>query len=118
MAVAPAYAWTGWYVGFNAGGVWSDPSGFVTDVTSCTLAGSCAAGRVLSVPASLALASSLGTGSNRRSGFIGGGQVGYNWQAQNWLLGIEGDLEYFDARSSLSEPELSRPAIQLQFQTP
>jgi outer membrane immunogenic protein len=28
------------------------------------------------------------------SGFTGGGQAGYNWQAGKWLFGIEGDISY------------------------
>jgi outer membrane immunogenic protein len=65
---APApFSWTGFYLGGNAGGVWTH--GSVTD----TLTG-----------ASL-------IGSN--SGFIGGGQLGYNWQISNWVLGIEGEFD-------------------------
>ena len=34
-----------------------------------------------------------------RDGFIGGGQIGYNWQfAPNWLFGIEADISYTDFR--------------------
>ena len=28
-----------------------------------------------------------------RNGFIGGGQVGYNWQFNNWVTGIEADIQ-------------------------
>jgi outer membrane immunogenic protein len=63
----PPFSWTGFYLGGNAGGVWTDRS--VTD----TLTG-----------ASL-------IGSN--SGFIGGGQLGYNWQISNWVWGIEGEFD-------------------------
>jgi outer membrane immunogenic protein len=31
--------------------------------------------------------------SNDISGFVGGGQVGYNWQAGQWVFGIEGDFQ-------------------------
>ena len=27
-------------------------------------------------------------------GFIGGGQVGYNWRAQNWVWGLEADFQW------------------------
>lgn len=26
-------------------------------------------------------------------GFVGGGQVGYNWQSGNWVFGVEGDFQ-------------------------
>src|SRR5215218_7994906 len=37
------------------------------------------------------------------SGFIGGGQIGYNWQfAPNWLIGVEGDFTWTDLGQSSS----------------
>src|SRR5262245_51931728 len=34
-----------------------------------------------------------GWSDNSDSAFVGGGQIGYNWQfAPNWLIGIEGDI--------------------------
>ena len=30
--------------------------------------------------------------SDGDSGFLGGGQIGYNWQIHQWVLGIEGDF--------------------------
>ncbi len=30
----------------------------------------------------------------RNSGFLGGGQVGYNWQRKRYVVGIEGDFDY------------------------
>src|SRR5215475_3072953 len=33
----------------------------------------------------------LGVG-NTGSGFIGGGQVGYNYQINQWVFGLEGDI--------------------------
>jgi outer membrane immunogenic protein len=39
------------------------------------------------------------------SGFLGGGQIGYNYQ-WNWLvLGIEGDIGYMDIRGGDHEPD-------------
>lgn len=33
-------------------------------------------------------------GDNTQQGFIGGGQLGYNWQfAPNWVFGVEGDFQ-------------------------
>ncbi len=68
--VAPAPAnWAGLYLGGNAGGASSrNRSSFV------------------------------GSGANEffnlsPDGFIGGGQVGYNWQAANWVAGIEADIQ-------------------------
>jgi opacity protein-like surface antigen len=65
---APLYNWTGWYVGANIGGAWSDSA--LTD-------------------------SALGVGFNLGgTGFIGGLQTGYNLQTGNFLYGVEGDFDW------------------------
>jgi outer membrane immunogenic protein len=66
-AVVPPFSWNGCYAGANAGGV----SGHVhEDIT---------------VPG-LAVIDTSGT----RSGFIGGGQIGCNWQYDpHWVFGVE-----------------------------
>jgi outer membrane immunogenic protein len=69
---APAFSWTGFYLGIHAGYGWSNSTATVTD-SSGTLA-----------PASL---------DQNGDGFIGGGQIGYNWQfAPNWVVGVEADI--------------------------
>jgi outer membrane immunogenic protein len=64
MLPLPVYNWTGFYIGGNLGGAWT--SGTLTDnFTGASL-----------------------TGNN--SGFIGGGQIGYNWQVSpQFVLGVE-----------------------------
>src|ERR1019366_3983209 len=34
------------------------------------------------------------------NGFIGGGQLGYNWQRGTWLYGLEGDIQFSNERGS------------------
>jgi outer membrane immunogenic protein len=60
----PFYNWTGFYIGGNLGGAWE--TGSLTDnFTGASF-------------------------SNTRSGFIGGGQIGYNWQVSPvFVLGVE-----------------------------
>jgi outer membrane immunogenic protein len=61
----PVYNWTGFYIGGNLGGASS--SGTLTDNFT---------------------GASLTSGSH--TGFIGGGQIGYNWQlSPQWVLGVE-----------------------------
>jgi len=62
--------WSGWYIGGNIGGSF----GIASD--SATLAG---------VP--------VGGGSPRLDGVVGGGQIGYNWQANAWVFGLEADIQ-------------------------
>ena len=34
------------------------------------------------------------------NGFIGGGQLGYNWQQGAWVFGLEGDIQFSNERKS------------------
>jgi len=83
IAVAPAFSWTGCYVGLQAGATFGRVSGF--DGTSGFL------------PAK----------ANTR-GFEGGGQVGCNYQMGQFVVGGEGDLW---GSSSRGTAPLSRPII-------
>jgi outer membrane immunogenic protein len=65
--VAPPFSWTGFYVGANLGGGWA----------SSTLSDSFTG-------------ASLG---NSSSGFVGGGQLGYNYQIGNFVVGPEWTFE-------------------------
>ena len=97
-AVAPvAYGWTGFYGGFNAGGAWGH-----SDVTTTTLdppvtyfAGT-----------STGAIAAAGAQSPKTSGFTGGVQLGYNWQAGGAVFGIETDFSYFRQRGSSSATAL------------
>jgi outer membrane immunogenic protein len=91
--VQPIWAWTGFYIGANAG--WVDSVGqTITNTGTDTGAGGLGAG--LNTFGAIPLTVNV---NNR--GFIGGGQVGYNWQiGPNWVWGLEGDLAGVGAKSS------------------
>ena len=89
-AVTPEPLWKGFYIGLNAGGTWSNnntinsstwllfqPAGSADNYTAAILSG----------PQS----------SSSAGGFIGGGQIGYNWQARyagyNFITGVEADMQ-------------------------
>ena len=65
----PPFSWTGFYLGGNIGAAWAN-----RDVTD-TFVGA-----------------NFGTGNNNGV-FIGGGQVGYNWQIGYAVLGVEWDID-------------------------
>jgi outer membrane immunogenic protein len=79
---APVYSWTGCYLGGSVGGAWRQ-----SDTTSITFVdGGSGAG-----PA--AAAGALPTAFNSSgSSWIGGGQLGCNYQTSNWVYGIETDI--------------------------
>jgi outer membrane immunogenic protein len=89
----PAYNWTGWYVGANAGYAWSNNS-----LNSSATAGPCdpAAGGGCTATPNYSTLSAIGSTFSvalKTSGFIGGGQVGYNWQSANFVAGLEADIQ-------------------------
>lgn len=76
------YNWTGFYMGANLGGAWESTT--VTDPFFGVQF------------------------SNNRSGFIGGGQIGYNWQlSPQFVFGIEGTFDGADIRSTETALSLS-----------
>ncbi len=80
-APAPVYNWTGWYAGVNLGASFGRVK---TDFNAdpVTLGG------ILTIP-----------GFSQSDilypdGFIGGGQIGYNWQVSPiWVIGLEADIQ-------------------------
>jgi outer membrane immunogenic protein len=85
----PPCIWCGWYVGVNAGYNWSGSNEVSTTSTPVLVPGG-----GINVAFSNAL-NSLGTfnSGTRQQGFIGGGQVGYNWQLNSIVAGIETDIQ-------------------------
>lgn len=89
--VSPAYNWSGFYLGVHAGYTFGEDE----DITTTGQA----AGNIANVaggarPARVNL---------DREGFIGGGQMGYNWQVgPNWVLGLEADISYVDIRRDVT----------------
>ena len=97
--VARVTMWTGFYIGLNAGDTWDDNhsvdtlgrpiQGFLDGVGSGSFASYSAAAATGST--------SFGNGNNGR--FIGGGQIGYNWQFGHGLAGFEADIDGLSSHS-------------------
>lgn len=70
--MAPLYNWTGFYIGLNAGYSWGRQDNDLVDAaTGVTIL----------------------SNSDNLNGFIGGGQIGYNWQVNQWVFGLEADFQ-------------------------
>lgn len=95
MPVAEVWNWTGFYVGLNAGSAWSDNSrNYSTPFTTPgNVFANCAspAGFAPLVIAPGANPFDISSGCGGSNSFIGGGQIGYNWQAGTWVFGLEAD---------------------------
>lgn len=85
---APAFTWTGFYAGVNAGYAWADSSADSFYVPP---------GGVPGFPGAFGTVS-YGSDSSD-GGFTGGGQIGYNWQFGSFVVGAEADLQYADLGS-------------------
>jgi outer membrane immunogenic protein len=98
-AMVEVWNWTGFYIGGNVGYSWG------RERTDGSLAGTQdvsifrTAGPTLISSVTTALAIPL-TGRANMDGFIGGGQIGYNWQSSKWVLGLEADLQGSDERAT------------------
>jgi len=87
-APIPVYNWSGCYIGANAGGKWGK---FNRDVTAGTF------------PA-VTVFGFDGVNDDFDSSFMGGGQIGCQWQSGAWVWGIEGDFDGTDLRRSFIAP--------------
>ena len=84
MPPAPVWNWTGFYIGLNGGYSWGHSSrdlNFFNPINGVTFA------------------TAAGTGRNLTGGVFGG-QLGYNWQAANWVFGIETDAQWTGQKGS------------------
>jgi outer membrane immunogenic protein len=80
---APAYSWTGFYIGVNAGWGW-DVTQFQYNVTGATPATASSGGLPAASPFSFT-----------PNGALAGGTIGYNWQfSPSWAFGLEADWDW------------------------
>lgn len=80
--VPVVYNWTGFYAGINAGYGFGGSGNVLT------------AGQAAPNAAEIGAGIRPGSVSLDNSGFIGGGQIGYNWQFGSIVAGIEADADY------------------------
>jgi len=99
--VPPPFTWTGFYVGLNAGGIWSSGSRSATLFDPGSVFG----------PGVLTASFPGGLG-NGNAGFIGGGQAGYNWQTGAFVLGVETDFQgtTLSKKTNIAGPSFLGPA--------
>jgi len=85
----PVYNWTGWYAGVNAGyGSGRAATSLATNDAEAAFVGP------------LPFAPNPLPGTLHPNGFIGGGQIGYNYQFGNLVAGLETDLSYAGLRKT------------------
>ena len=86
--------WAGPYIGINGGAAWHR---MALDSTG--------------------LFGSYGSASIRTTGGTFGGQVGYNWQSQNFVYGLEADANWIDAKRSIQQNANNGLGVPATFDT-
>jgi outer membrane immunogenic protein len=78
------YDWSGFYIGPNIGYGWgqSHDTSTITNTAGMTLF--------------------TNTDKTSMNGVVGGGQIGYNWQMQRMVVGLEADIQGVDEKGSRS----------------
>jgi outer membrane immunogenic protein len=84
-AAEPIWTWTGFYIGAHAGAGWGTAESTLTSI---------------SAPGFPAVPVNLPFAQNSRSGFLGGGQVGYNYQSGWAVFGVQGDIAGMDVKGT------------------
>jgi outer membrane immunogenic protein len=87
---APAYNWTGCYVGANGGGAWDSMSFNIGNNNSTFFGPAFAAG---ATPSQY---------NESSSGGIVGAQAGCNWQSSAWVYGLEADADWANLKNTQS----------------
>lgn len=82
----PVFTWTGFYGGEAAGYSWMDGSAKRTAPDGLFSMAFDAASSAFTV--------ANGASAKQPHGIIGGGQIGFNYQIQSFVFGVEGDLSY------------------------
>jgi outer membrane immunogenic protein len=70
--IVPIFTWSGFYLGANGGYMWG----------------------------SAQWSGGAGDFENSPAGFMAGGTLGYNIQTGNWVWGVEGDIDYVNAKDT------------------
>jgi outer membrane immunogenic protein len=81
-AVAPIYSWAGFYIGLNGGGGSARKCWDINNLAGAPV-----------VPA-------FREGCHDATGGLVGGQIGYRWQATNWVFGLEAQGDWADLTGS------------------
>lgn len=83
--IVPVFSWTGWYIGGNVGGSWADvPETFGIPLFALNIANKATS-----------------------TSIIGGGQIGYNYQMDHVVLGVEADLDWRNNNNNFSCPVIA-----------
>jgi outer membrane immunogenic protein len=79
--IAAVYDWSGFYIGLNGGGASSRECYTIFSVAGAAV-------------------NPNSEGCHSATGAVAGGQIGYRWQASNWVFGVEGQGDWANLKGS------------------
>jgi len=95
-----AYSWTGCYIGGNVG--WAHEHDKLRTVVPAAPPNNINATAITAI-------TNAGLATISGDGVTGGGQVGCNWQNGMWVWGVEGDIDFLDAKATRNTGNVVEP---------
>ncbi|GLR88055.1 outer membrane protein [Bradyrhizobium iriomotense] len=92
VAPAPIYNWAGLYIGLNGGGASSHNCWDINGL-DFILSGTI-----------FPISPAVSEGCHNATGGLAGGQIGYRWQASNWVFGLEAQGDWANLKGSNASP--------------
>ena len=98
--IEPVASWTGFYIGINGGGEWGRTNTSWSNSPATGFFGPALAGSLIAT-----------AGSNRisNSGWLAGGHAGYLFETGKIIFGLEGSVDWMNARGSVSNTVFLAP---------
>ena len=85
----PAFTWAGLYLGGQIGFAWANDTGYTSNTGPITNQIGPGVGTFVTTVVPAGTFSSVAN----PSGVIGGAHLGYTWQVNQWVLGLEGEID-------------------------
>lgn len=109
----PTPIWTGFYAGLNAGGTWGGNTQLAINSSYAGTQNPSIGANYTGVMSALGATRNVGAGIG---GFIGGGQIGYNYQlAQRFVVGFETDIQGITGASASGQSSSVVPLQGIYF---
>jgi outer membrane immunogenic protein len=97
--IVTPWSWAGFYIGGNVGYSWGRAATDFNETGTATSVETATTNSLAPLPLPgngtvfTTTATAFGSAASNMNGWLGGVQAGYNWQAEQWVFGLEGDIQ-------------------------